>query len=753
MPLPPGARLGPYEIVAPLGAGGMGEVYRARDPRLGRDVALKVLPADAARDAGRRQRFEREAKAVAALKHPNIVTIHSIEESDGVHFITMELVEGKSLSEVVSPGGLSLERFLEIAVPLADAVRAAHAKGVIHRDLKPANVMLDDQGRIKVLDFGLAKLSMPSEPARADDSTAPLAPPLTHARALLGTFAYMSPEQITGGVVDGRSDIFSLGILFHELLSGARPFHGENPAALLYAIVNEEAPRLPARLGAVSELVHRCLRKTPNERFANADELHAALGALAHGAGAVPRAAPRSAAREKSIAVLPFTNVSPEPENEYFADGMTEEIIAALSRIASLRVAARTSCFSFKNKNADIKQVGDALGVGSVLEGSVRRAGNRVRITAQLVDVADGYQLWSERYDRELTDIFELQDEIAGEIARRLQVSLVGAPARERRTKNLEAYDLYLKGRFHWEQRGDGLRRALECFESALALDPGFALAHAGAADARTAMTIWGITRSADELPRAKKEAALAVQLDPLLAEAHSALAQVLVLWDRDWTGAEAAFRRAIELDPRFMPARYWYGAYVLFYALGRTDEAIAEIRRALEIDPLSLVTQWNLSFVLYSARRTDRIVDEVGDVVARAPDSLFSHIMAGWGHLGAGEPQRAIEMMRYAVDRWSRNHWALAWYAEALIAGGRVEEAKAIHDEMLQRSRRDFVPYFSLAAVPAMLGDADRAIEFLRAAVSDREWDTILLARWPWFDRIRSDPRFADLVREAGLA
>jgi serine/threonine protein kinase/tetratricopeptide (TPR) repeat protein len=753
MALSPGTRLGPYEILAPLGAGGMGEVYRARDPRLGREIALKVLPADAARDPARRERFQREAKAVAALKHPNIVTIHSIEEADGVHFITMELIDGTPLSDAIPPDGLPLARFLEIAIPLADAVKSAHAKGVVHRDLKPANVMIDDQGRIKVLDFGLAKLSMPSEPSRAGESTASTAAPLTRAGALLGTFAYMSPEQIAGGAVDGRSDIFSLGTIFHEFLTGARPFRGDHPAAILYSIVNSEPPRLTARLGAVGDLVHRCLRKSPGERFASAEELHEALRNLprAPDPGSLP--APRPASREKSIAVLPFSNVSADPENEYFADGMTEEIIAALSRVASLRVAARTSSFSFKNKNPHIKEVAAALSVGSVLEGSVRRSGKRVRITAQLVNVADGYQLWSERYDRELTDIFELQDEIAGEIARRLQVSLVGAPARERRTKNLEAYDLYLKGRFHWEQRGDGLRRALECFESAIALDPGFALAHAGAADARTALTIWGLTRSADELPRAKKEAALAVQLDPLLAEAHSALAQVLVLWDRDWTGAEAGFRRAIELDPRFMPARYWYGAYVLYYAFGRTDEAVDEMHRALEIDPLSLVTQWNLSFVLYSAGRTDRIVAEVGDVVARAPESLFSHIMAGWGHLAAGEHERATEMMRYAVDRWSRNHWALAWYAEALIAGGRVEEAKAIHEEMIERSRREFVPNFSLAAVPAMLGDADRAIEFLRAAASDREWNTVLLARWPWFDRIRSDPRFAALVQEAGLA
>jgi len=459
MALTPGTKLGPYEIAAPLGAGGMGEVYRARDTRLDRDVALKVLPSEAALDPERIARFEREAKAVAALRHPNIVTIHSIEEAGGIRFITMELVEGRPLTEVIAPPGISLERFVEIAIPLADAVQSAHAKGVVHRDLKPANVMLDDGGRVKVLDFGLAKLSMPSSAAR--DETASLASPLTQAGALLGTLGYMSPEQITGGEVDARSDIFSLGVIFHELLSGARAFRGEHPAAILYSVVNDAAPRLPARLGApAAALVDRCLRKAPHERFASAGDLRAALerlrGAAEGGAGGArgATATPTEAApspREKSIAVLPFTNVSADPENEYFADGMTEEIIGALSRIASLRVAARTSCFSFKNKSPEIKQVGDALRVGSVLEGSVRRAGNRVRITAQLVDVADGYQIWSERYDRELTDIFELQDEIAGEIARKLQVSLAAAPARERRTRNVEAYDLYLKGRFYWE--------------------------------------------------------------------------------------------------------------------------------------------------------------------------------------------------------------------------------------------------------------------------------------------------------------
>jgi len=468
-------------------------------------------------------------------------------------------------------------------------------------------------------------------------------------------------------------------------------------------------------------------------------------------ASALP-AKPTAAPREKSIAVLPFTNVSADPENEYFADGMTEEIIGALSRVAALRVAARTSCFSFKNKSPDIKHVGDALRVGSVLEGSVRRAGNRVRITAQLVDVEDGYQIWSERYDRELTDIFELQDEIAGEIARKLQLSLAAAPARERRTKNLEAYDLYLKGRFYWEQRGESCRRALECFESAIALDGGFALAHAGVADTHTAMTIWGLSRAIDVLPRAKAAASLAVELDPLLAEGHSALAQVQALWDRDWAGSEASFRRAIELDPRYVPARYWYAAYVLHFALGRTDEAVTELRRALEVDPLSMITLWNFCFTLYGAGRTGQILAEIGDVVTRAPDALFPRVMAGWGHLGAGDARRAIDELKRAVEMWGRNHWVLGWYSEALIADGRAGEAQAIHEELVERARTLHVPHVSLAAVPALLGDTDRALHFLRAAVAEREWSTILLARWPWWARIRSDPRFAALVRAAGL-
>ncbi len=751
MPLNAGTKVGPYEILAPLGAGGMGEVYRARDARLDRDVALKVLPADAAHDPERLARFEREAKAVAALHHPNIVTIYSIEAAGEVHFITMELVEGRPLTELISPAGISLERFLEIAIPLADAVASAHARGVVHRDLKPANVMLDDSGRIKVLDFGLAKLSAPSSEAR--DETASLAAPLTQDGSLLGTLGYMPPEQITGGNVDGRSDIFSLGAIFHELLSGARPFRGEHPAAILYSIVNEDAPRLPARVGeALGDVVDRCLRKAPHERFASAAELRAALQRLRDTAQSVVVDAP-APSREKSIAVLPFSNVSADPENEYFADGMTEEIISALSRVASLRVAARTSCFSFKNKSPDIKHVGDALRVGSVLEGSVRRSGNRVRITAQLVNVADGYQIWSERYDRELTDIFELQDEIAGEIARKLQVSLVGTPARERRTKNIEAYDLYLKGRFYWEQRGESCRRALECFEAAIALDPEFALAHTGVADTHTAMTIWGLTRSDDALPRAKQAATLAVALDPSLAEAHSALAQVRVLWDRDWAGGEASFRRALELDPRYSPARYWYAAYVLHFALGRTDEAIAEMRRALELDPLSLITLWNFCFVLYGAGRSKQILTEMGDAATRAPDALFPRVMAGWGYLGAGDTRRAIDELERAVHMWGRNHWVLGWYSEALIAAGRVDEAKTIYEELRERSRTGYVPIVSLAAVPAMLGDTDRVIELLRAAVAEREWSTILLARWPWFDRVRSDPRFLEIQRDAGLA
>ena len=446
MTLAGGAKLGPYEILAPLGAGGMGEVYRARDTRLGRDVALKVLPQAFAQDVERMARFQREAKAMAALNHPNIVTIFSVEETDGLHFLTMELIEGQSLDRLIPQGGLPVERILGIARPLAEALAVANEKSIIHRDLKPANVMVTGDGRVKVLDFGLAK---EARPARHDEATQTYANQ-TRAGVVMGTPAYMSPEQIAGRAVDHRTDIFSLGIILFEMATGQRPFKGESSAELVSSVlrdnpslISEIRADLPAGLARV---IRRCLEKDPAQRVQNAREIANEMGDMA--GGAKPSSGASSALASDagpSVAVLPFKNLSADPENEYFSDGLAEEILNALSQVKGLSVAARTSSFSFKGKATEISEIASKLHVANVIEGSVRRAGNRIRVTVQLVDAKNGFQLWSERYDRQMEDIFEVQDEIARAIAERLKVILSAGAVRA--TENLEAYELYLKGR------------------------------------------------------------------------------------------------------------------------------------------------------------------------------------------------------------------------------------------------------------------------------------------------------------------
>ena len=509
-----GRRLGTYEVLSWLGAGGMGEVHRARDTTLNRDVALKTLPDAFLRDADRLARFRREAQAVAALNHPHIVTIFSIEEHDAVPFMTMELIEGSTLDEVVPDGGLSQARFFDIAIALADALSAAHRKHIIHRDLKPANVMVTDDGHVKVLDFGLARA--------VDADAASLAEDVTHlgtkVGTIVGTMPYMSPEQIEAKPLDHRTDLFSLGIMLYELATGERPFRGDSPAALMSSIlkdhlrpVGERRSDLP---GDVCRLIDRCLEKEPRDRIQTATEVLAELkahkrvwetraGWLAR--PAAPDTSSLPAERAASIAVLAFTDMSAARDQDWFCDGIAEEILNALTPLKGLRVAARTSAFSFKGKSDDLRTIGEKLNVTTVLEGSVRRAGDRVRITVQLSEVANGFQLWSERYDRELKDIFDVQDEIAKTIVERLRVSLAGGKDDrlvEQATKNIEAYQLYLRGRALVDRRGASVPPGLVLLRAAIELDPGYALAWAGVADALTVLAYSGAARGSESKHR-----------------------------------------------------------------------------------------------------------------------------------------------------------------------------------------------------------------------------------------------------------
>ena len=658
MSLEPGQMISQYRLLERQGEGGMGVVWRAVDTRLDREVALKILAPHIARNPELLERFRREARAIAALNHPNIVTIHGVEEHDGVPFIAMELLEGAPLGEMIPERGLPLERFFDLAIPIADALRSAHDRGIIHRDLKPSNIMVSPEGRPKILDFGLAKLRQ-EQPAGSisgvDTNT------LTREGRILGTMPYMSPEQTRGDETDARSDIFSLGIILYELATGGRPFRGSTAADLVSSILRDtpvpatsRAPELPRRLDGV---ISRCLEKNPERRYQSSADLRddlleartvvtsgkarygppplaglrgrplALIGAailaivaltwLLRPAPSTPQLPPPRPIAADSVAVLPFVNLSAE-ENDYLAAGMTEELIGALARVPGLRVPGRTSVFALKQAGLTIRQIGEQLGVAAVLEGSVRIADDRLRVTAQLINARDEFQIWSETFDREMKDVFAIQEEISRAIVRNLRIRLVqrpGEPIVRPLTHNLEAYNLYLQGRHHWNRRtADALERAVDLFSSSVERDPDFALAYAGLADAWVLLPERSDVPGSEVFPKAREAALKALALDDALSEAHTSLGQVLRLYDRNHEASEAEFRRAIELNPEYATAHHWLGMN-LFFDQGRREEGLAHIERAETLDPLSGVIKYSLGGVLRMQGQVARAIEKYNEL------------------------------------------------------------------------------------------------------------------------------------------
>jgi serine/threonine protein kinase/tetratricopeptide (TPR) repeat protein len=738
----PGDQLGHYTVVSLLGMGGMGAVYRATDTALGRDVALKVLPAEMAADPERIERFRREARAVAALNHPNIVTIHSVECAGNTHFLTMELLQGRTLEALVAEGPLPIERVVKIARQIAEAVASAHEQGIVHRDLKPANVIVDDSGRATVLDFGLAK----TKPALVDADAATVR--VTRLGALLGTPTYMSPEQVRGLDVDHRTDIFSLGAVIYEMATGVRPFRGRSSAELASAILRDTPRRAsdvrPAVPSELARVIMRCLEKVPSGRFASMAEVVAALRPAAHDPAGTP-----------SVAVLPFENLSADAENDFFADGLAEELLNALTQIDGLRVAARTSSFSFKSNPYDVAEIGAKLNVATVLEGSVRRAGNRVRVTVKLVDVANGFQLWSERYDREITDIFGLQDSIARAIAERLKVTLtVATSARlvKPATTNIEAYEWYLRGRALLLKRGRHVAAGIECLQRAVSLDPGFAAAWAGLADVHSVRGYWGMAPPGETMPRSLTAARRAIQLDPHLAEAHGALAVALLLWERDYVTADAAFRRCLELTPEYTQGRCWYALFNLQCVQRRFEQGVAEARKALAADPLSAYATSILALTLALAGQTAEALEDGRLAAQRDPDSFVTHWSHGVvAHLH-GAYAESIAAFATAAAISERHPFALAYAAAAYADWGRKSDAEAMHEEALERGESSYVPCALLAVSASAIGDIELAIELAQEACDQREPGLVLLARIPYGRRLRQHPGFAEIRRQLAL-
>jgi TolB-like protein len=579
MPLPPTSRLGPYEVVRLLGAGAMGEIYSARDTRLGRLVAVKLLPDTLAGDPGHAIRLRQEALAASALNHPNVMAVHDVGTEGDIFFVVSELIEGETLRERLAAGPLPTGRALDYAAQAARGLAAAHDKGIIHRDLKPENLMITHDERVKIVDFGIAKIESPLR--RPDESgLAPTEAGATMPGVLLGTIAYMSPEQLRGDPIDGRSDLFSLGVILFEMLGGQRPFRGGTAAEVMAAILRDTPappPHLPA---AVTDVVRSCLAKDPAERFATAHDLVRALEAAARHRADAARPADRPAPGEEAstVAVLPFSNVGAGPEDAYFSDGLTEQLIHELTRVRGLRVLAWSSASKLRGREDDLQRAAREVGADHVLVGSVRRDGDRVRIAARLLQTATGYYLWSESYDRELEDLFAIQESIARAIAGTLERTLSARQRPPLSTQRVEAYDLYLRGRYLWNQRTkEGLEQGVECFGQALAADEGFALAHAGLADAYCLLAEYGIMEPRRAMPLARAAALRALELDPRSSEAHTSYAMIRSLHDWQWDEAEALYRRSIELNPGYATAHHWL-AIDLLPQLGRFAEAQEEI-------------------------------------------------------------------------------------------------------------------------------------------------------------------------------
>ncbi len=737
-----GRTLGHYRIVEKIGEGGMGVVYRAHDERLDRDVAIKVLPEAVAGDRDRLSRFEREARAVAQLDHPNILAIHDFGSEDGTVYAVMELLDGKSLREVIAKGGLGPGKVVEYARAIADGLAVAHAKGIIHRDLKPENVFLTRDGRIKILDFGLARIVVPVD---NEAETVTISPKGTAVGTVLGTVGYMSPEQAEGRPADGRSDLFSLGAMLYEMLTGRRPFVGATAAASLAALLRDDPPPPVGVDPKIAGIVERCLQKDPAERFQSAAELRSAIEEFL---------APSGDLESASIAVLPFANMSGAAEDEYLCEGLTEEIINVLTRIPNLRVIARTSAFAVGRMGLDVREIGARLDVETILEGSVRRSGQRVRITAQLVTSNDGGHLWSETFDRELTDVFALEDEIAAAIAQRLRVGLKpGDGESQRPVIDVEALNVFLEGRYHLA-RGtpQALVQAIACFERAIARDPGFALAFDSLAEVYWYLGFFGGLLPRDAFSQGTWYALRALELDDTLAETHALLAMLRKELDYNWAEVDHELRRARELNRESPIVRLRYAISGLL-PHGRIDEGVAEIEGVLQSDPLSIVVRWWLAIMLYLARRPDRMIDEGHRMIALDPNHFLGHWVVGVACTERSAPDEAVVAFEKAHELSGGTPFTLGFLIYALGREGRTDDAGRLLAQAEAIAKDSYVSPFAIAISHAGLGNWDSAFTWWNRAIDVRDPLIVPIKNLPIFDPVRNDPRYPPMLRRMNLA
>jgi TolB-like protein/Tfp pilus assembly protein PilF len=791
MTLAPGARLGPYEILTPLGAGGMGEVYRARDTRLDRDVAIKVLPERLAGDREALARFEREAKAVAALSHPNILALHDFGSADGIAYSVTELLEGENLRVRLARERLSWRKAVEVAASIADGLSAAHGRGIVHRDLKPENVFITSAGLVKILDFGLARsVPMLSGPPA---TSAPTEAAGTEPGTILGTTGYMSPEQVRGAAADARSDVFSLGIVLYEMLTGERAFGRATPGESMAAILRDQPPE-PSRSApdlppALDRIVMRCLEKNPDERFQTARDLAFALRESVSGSavsaarvgGVVATAAvPRRGAgwlavaaaavlalavlavldvgglrsrllrssrgrTIESLAVLPLANLSGDPQQDYFADGMTEQIIANLARLKDLRVISRTSAMSYKGTKKRLPEIARELNVDAIVDGSVARVGSRVKVSAELIQASSDRNLWADSYERDVRDILALQGEIAQAIARKISIELSPedrAHLQGGRKIDPEAYEAYVKGRYYYNQRD--LKSAVPQFQRALDLEPTYAPAYAGLADSYSQIAYLNIVDPRDAFPKAKAAAQKALELDSALAAPHASLGFIHMYFDWDFAAAESEFKRAIALDPNSVPAHHYYSVYLT--AMLRPDEARRQIQSAHTLDPLSVLVSTDMGFELYYDRRYDEAIKSLRDAIEMSSKAPRSHFWLGRAYQAQGRYEEAIAEYKAEV---SGAEDALGHLYGIL---GRRAQAERILADMRREAAESYVSPYDFTLVYLGLGEREETLSWLKRCVEGRVNWLVWLLKDPRWDPMRSEPRFQEIVRMVGF-
>ncbi len=745
----PGARLGRYEIIDLLGHGGMGEVYRASDKRLNRIVAIKTLRPRWTHDPDARARFEREARAVAALSHPNIIAIHDVGDAAGVVYVVTEFLAGSTLATHLKAGALPPETAREYALQLASGLAAAHAKGILHRDLKPANVFVTSEGRVKILDFGLASIASGAE----EDEEETRVDVRTNPGAMIGTPAYMSPEQMRHQEVDQRGDLFAFGAVLYEMLSGERPFGGASVADVMTAVLTSD-PRPfehPDPLAACLERIAlRCLEKLPDLRYQSAVEIVAAIGANEPPA---PPAAPGRPAPPTSVAVLPFADLSADQHLGYLCDGLAEEIISGLSSLPGLRVAARTSAFQFRGKAEDVRRIGRTLGVGTVLEGSIRSAGTRLRIATQLVDVAGGYHVWSERFDREAGDVFAIEDEIAAAVVEALRGKVAGsAGVLARGTSDVEAYTLYLKGRHHWNKRTeDSLRTAATLFQATIDRDPVFAQAYGGLADVFVTLGLYGAALPLDVMPKARAAARQALAISTRVIGATATLATVAAVYDWDWAEADRLFAQAAAADPDHPTTHHWHATNGLL-PQARFKDADAALARALELDPLSLIISVSLGLSAFFARRYEDAVRRFAGSLDLDASFAMGHFFLGQTLTELGRHDEAIAALERADALRGGSPETRASLGHAHARAGHADQAREALGSLEALGQTRYVSPVLLATVRAGLGEAEASLDALERAESVRSAELVWSGVRPAFASLHQAPRFSALCARIGV-